>query len=235
MSTPYVLHYAPDNASLVIRLAMEEMGVDYLTTLVDRSVNAQWSSAYRALNPNGLIPVLETPHGPMFETGAILLWLADTHGAMAPGQQDPDRVGFLKWLFFLSNTLHADLRINFYTHLYAGEDAAHQNAVVEMIQSRLTTHLRRLDDLAAAGTPYLAATQPGVMDYYLACMMRWMALYPANRDKGWYSLGVTPHLSSMLHRLEERPAVLAAAKAEGLGPTPFTQPRHPQPPEGSAI
>lgn len=235
MTTPYILHYAPDNASLVIRLAMEEMGVAYQTTLVDRSVDAQRSPAYRALNPNGLIPVLETPHGPIFETGAILLWLADTHAAMAPDMQSPDRAAFLKWLFFLSNTLHADLRINFYTHLYAGQDENTQTAVIDTIQNRITTHLAHLNDLAVEQTSYLGAAQPSVLDCYLACMLRWMALYPASRDKGWFSLAATPQLFAILHRLEGRPAVLAAAQAEGLGPTPFTHPQHPQPPEGSAI
>lgn len=235
MSSSYVLHYAPDNASLVIRLAMEEMGVAYCNALVDRSTNAQRDPSYLALNPNGLIPVLETPHGPMFETGAILLWLADTRGAMAPGPQEPDRVGFLKWLFFLSNTVHPDLRINFYTHLYAGTNQETQTAVLNQIQARLVTHLRHLEDLAASNPSYLGASKPSVLDYYLACMMRWMALYPAKRDKSWFSLDATPNLASMLQRLQERPAVQVAAKAEGLGPTPFTQPLHPQPPEGSAI
>ncbi len=50
----------------------------YRTVLVDRAAQAQKSPAYLALNPNGLIPVLETPHGPVFETAAILLWLAET-------------------------------------------------------------------------------------------------------------------------------------------------------------
>ncbi len=235
MSTPYVLHYAPDNASLVIRLAMEEMGVAYRTVLVDRAVQEQRSPAYLALNPNGLIPVLETPHGPMFETGAILLWLADTHGAMAPNAKDPDRVGFLKWLFFLSNTVHPDLRINFYTHLYAGQAEANQTAVLDKIQARLVTHLTHLEDLAKSHPTYLGASKPSVLDYYLACMMRWMALYPADRNKSWFSLAATPNLASMLQRLQERPAVQISAKAEGLGPMPFTQPQHPQPPEGSAI
>ncbi len=235
MSTSYVLHYAPDNASLVIRLAMEEMGVPYRTALVDRRTNAQHNPSYLALNPNGLIPVLETPHGPMFETGAILLWLADTHGAMAPAPHDPDRVGFLKWLFFLSNTVHPDLRINFYTRLYAGTDQETQTAVLNQIQTRLVTHLRHLEDLAASNPSYLGASNPSVLDYYLSCMMRWMALYPAAQDKSWFALDATPNLSCMLQSLQARPAALAAAQAEGLGPTPFTQPRHPKPPEGSAI
>ena len=37
----YVLHYAPDNASLAVRLALEELGVPYRTALVDRAARAQ--------------------------------------------------------------------------------------------------------------------------------------------------------------------------------------------------
>ena len=66
----YVLHYAPDNASLIIRMALDHRGLPYRTQLVDRASQEQSSAAYRALNPNGLIPTLETPQGPLFETGA---------------------------------------------------------------------------------------------------------------------------------------------------------------------
>ena len=85
----YVLHYAPDNASLIVRLALEEMGIAYRTVLVDRSRNEQRSAAYLRVNPTGLIPALETPEGPMWETGAILLWLSETHGALAPAPRCP--------------------------------------------------------------------------------------------------------------------------------------------------
>ena len=111
----YRLHYAPDNASLIIRLVLDGAGIPYRTVLVDRAARQQDSPAYRALNPTGLIPTLETPVGPISETGAILLWLADTHH-LGPGPADPDRPAFLKWLFFLSNTAHADLRQIFYPH-----------------------------------------------------------------------------------------------------------------------
>ena len=109
MSQTLCLHYAPDNASLCIRLALEELDVPYRTCLVDRSVKAQKAANYLAMNPNGLIPVLETPHGPMFETGAILLWLADTYEGLIPGPDDPTRAHALQWLFWLSNTLHLSL------------------------------------------------------------------------------------------------------------------------------
>ena len=89
--SPYRLHYAPDNASLIVRLALEELGRPYETVLVDRRAKAQRSPAYLALNPAGRIPTLETPDGPISETGAILLWLADRHGALAPAAGDPAR------------------------------------------------------------------------------------------------------------------------------------------------
>ena len=56
MTGSLTLHYAPDNASLIVRLALEEAGLPYRTVLVDRAANAQRSPAYMALNPAGRIP-----------------------------------------------------------------------------------------------------------------------------------------------------------------------------------
>ena len=86
----YTLHYAPDNASLILRLVLDGAGIPYRTALVDRTKRQQDSAAYRALNPTGLVPTLETPLCPISETGAILLWLVDTH-QLGPGPADPER------------------------------------------------------------------------------------------------------------------------------------------------
>ena len=233
MSTPYRLHYAPDNASLIIRLALEEIGAPYETTLVDRSINAQKSPAYLTLNPNGLIPVLETPLGPLFETGAILLWLADTHAMLGPAPQDPTRGDFLKWLFFIANSLHADTRILFYPGKYTGPDPAHQAALTAGIISRLRTHLGHLDTLAGDAPDWLSPGVPSVLTLYIACLMRWMALYPAQSDQSWFALPDFLNLRRLLAALETRPSVRAACLAEGLDPMPFTAPAYPNPPEGS--
>jgi len=232
MTTPYRLHYAPDNASLIIRLALEEMRLPYDTVLVDRSRNEQDSAAYRQLNPNGLIPVLVTPHGPIFETAAILLWLADTHAQLAPLPHSPDRAAFLKWLFFASNTLHADLRILFYAEKYI--DAAQAETLRAGIRPRLAQHLQVLEAAAKDAPPWLHPDHPSVLTYYLACQMRWMALYPAHADRSWFRLADTPHLQTILTRHEARPATQAAIAAEGLGVTPFTSPTYATPQEGSA-
>ena len=223
----YVLHYAPDNASLILRIALEELGAPYRTALVDRAAKAQRSPAFLALNPNGLIPALETPHGVIFETGAALLWLADTHGALAPRPRDPGRGDFLKWLVFCSNTLHTNLRCLFYPAEYAGEDEAAQRAVQTQVQRNLVRHLRTLDD------HYVPPQAPQVTDIYIAACLRWSAIYgPPDRD--WFDLDAYPVLRDMAARLEVRASVKAAAVAEGLGANPFTAPQLPNPPEGSA-
>ena len=231
----YLLHYAPDNASLIVRLTLEHAGLPYETRLVDRATAAQSAPAYRRLNPHGLIPTLETAQGPIFETGAILLWLADIHGGLAPAPDHPDRAAFLKWLFFVANTLHPALRMIFYPEKYAGPDSAHQRALQTTMQAAIRTHLAQLDALAASGPGWLDPSSPGVMHFYLAPCLRWCALYPQSSDRTWFRLADTPHLHDLCLTVEALPCTRAAQGAEGLGPTPFTAPRLPTPPEGSAL
>lgn len=235
MTTPYRLHYAPDNASLIIRLTLEEMGLPYETVLVDRSKAEQKSSEYRKLNPVGRIPVLVTPNGPISETAAILLWLADTHGAMAPAPNDAERADFLRWLFFVSNTVHAELTIVFYTKRYAGPSEAARALVQDHVKQHLVEYFGFLDALAGGEPSWLHPEQPSVLGYYIACLCRWAALYPQQADRSWFRLADYPDLHRLLAALENRPAVQSAQIAEGLGPTPFTAPSPCTPPEGSAL
>ena len=228
MDHGYVLHYAPDNASLAIRLALEELGLPYHTSLVDRRKTAQRSPGYLALNPNGLIPVLQTPDTAIFETAAILLWLADRHGSLAPAPTSPERADCLKWLFFLSNTLHTDLRRMFYPAAYIGASQTDQMKVQDIAQASIQRHLGVLNTQWGQNRPCL------ILDLYLAPMLRWLALYPTGRDKDWFELSHWHSLYESALRLESRASVLEAQRAEGLGPRPFTQPIPPTPPEGSA-
>lgn len=227
----YVLHYAPDNASLIIRLALEHRGLPYRCVLVDRRVQAQSSPAFRALNPNGLIPVLETPTGPLFETGAILLWLADTHGQLGPGPDDPNRGEFLKWLFFAANTLHPALRILFYPEKYI--EATQTDALRAGVKRHLHSALQTFEGFAASTPTCFGGTRSSVLDFYAAGMLRWAALYPAGHTS-WFDLSDFPTLKRICAHLETLPCTATLQRAEGLGMTPFTAPSHATPPEGSA-
>ena len=233
METEYRLHYAPDNASLVIRLALDKLSLPYETALVDRQVRAQKSPAYLRLNPNGLIPVLETPDGPMFETAAILLWLADRHGGLAPAYDSGARAAFLKWLFFVSNTIHPALRMVFYPELYAGPDVDTQSALRRHMRGELSCHLDKLESLIREEHFWFGGATPSGLDFYVACTLRWMALYPRG-DTDWFDIGNWPLLRDMAVSVESCQSAGAAIQAEGLGPNPFSAPQFVKPPEGSA-
>lgn len=233
MTQTYRLHYAPDNASLIIRLALEELGQPYATVLVNRAAREHEGPAYRALNPNGLIPVLETADGPIFETGAILLWLTDRHGGLAPGPKDPSRAGALKWLFFVSNTLHPALGMRFHPERYIGSEVAAQTRMRIHMRGEITRHLDTLEQAAGDMPALFDGAAPTVIALYLGPVLRWTALYPPGETE-WFDLAQWPRLRAMARGLERRASTRAAIQAEGLGPTPFTAPQMPNPPEGSA-
>lgn len=224
----YRLHYAPDNASLIVRLVMDAHAIPRDLALVDRSAGAQHTDAYRAVSPTGLIPALETPEGTLFETGAILLWLGDRHG-LVPGPGHPDRGALLAWLFFVSNTLHADMIQMFYPDRYVPEAAIPGHSAI--LIDRLRRHLGLLDR-AAAGHPALFGAD-GILLPYILTLVRWGHLYPEAGPR-WLRLEDTPALAALARRYEALPTTLATAAAEGLGPTPFSAPAYAEPAEGSA-
>jgi len=78
----------PNGAKVTILL--EELGVAYEPHLVDIMNNESWTPEFLSLNPNGKIPAIIDPDGPggkplaLFESGAILLYLADKYGRFIP-------------------------------------------------------------------------------------------------------------------------------------------------------
>ncbi|PID62826.1 MAG: glutathione S-transferase [Gammaproteobacteria bacterium] len=233
--TRYTLHYAPDNASLIIRLALEEIGAAYRTVLVDRYRAEQRSPEFLKLNPNGLIPVCIIDGEAIFETAAILLLLCERHEALAPSPGSVEHMHFVKWLVCLSNGLHADLRQIFYPSIYAGDDLATRKAHQRITRQRLNQRFAMFDT-AVAGSDgvYLFGDEPTAIDIYLAVCLRWAQLYPlATPDN--IDIGEFPALLAMAQALEARPAIQRGCAAEGMSMPAFTAPRHVMPPEGSAL
>lgn len=226
MTTPLILYYAPDNASLCVRLALLELQIPFVTVLVDRAAKGQLAPDYLALNPNGLIPTLMTPQGPIYETAAILLWLSEQSavGFLAPRA---DRAEALAWLFWLSNTLHPTLRMWFYPEKYIAP------AAVDTLQAttvkNLAAHFAHLE----AHAPWLDDHTPSALGCYLAPMVRWAALYGPSQT--WFDLSKYPRLRAYVISLETRASAHEACLAEGLGETIFSNPAIPNPPEGSAL
>ncbi|MEM8729097.1 MAG: glutathione S-transferase family protein [Pseudomonadota bacterium] len=227
----YRLHYAPDNASLITRLALEELEVPYDTLLVDRSLKAHRSADYRQLNPAGRIPTLETPDGPISETGAILIWLADRHGGLLPALYDPLRGAALNWLLFVANTLHPEMIQTFYIHRYGPKAAWDEMRLA--LHGRIHGHLEMLETQAIDRCgPWFCGPAPSAIDLYLAGVVRWLGLYGFG-DRVWVDHDALPRIMDMCARLETRASCKALILAEGMSDHPFTAPERPNPPEGT--
>jgi GST-like protein len=86
-------------------IMIEEIGLPYEPHLVDITKNETWTEEFLSLNPNGKIPAILDPDGPggkpfaLFESGAILLYLADKTGRLIP-PEPKRRWETIQWLFF---------------------------------------------------------------------------------------------------------------------------------------
>ncbi|PZR85992.1 MAG: glutathione S-transferase [Stutzerimonas stutzeri] len=99
------LYSLPTPNGVKVSIMLEETGIPYEPHLIDIGKNETWIPEYLALNPNGKIPAIIDPNGPggkpfgLFESGAILVYLADKAGKFLP--TDPARrYETLQWVFF---------------------------------------------------------------------------------------------------------------------------------------
>lgn len=211
----YRLHAIRDWASLVIHLALEDCGADFEIVWEDYDAGTLATPAYRAISPFGLIPAMETPGGPVFETGAILLWLAERHPGLAPAPDHPDRAAFLSWLLFTANTVHP--LVMQLIHPYRAGGEAFAGPVGAMAQAELGQKLAPLDAALARGAGFAT---PAIA-YYLGVMLRWAQAFPHDPAQA-LDLAPFPAIRQLLASAEARPAAQAVARIEGIGPTPFT-------------
>ena len=88
-----------------VSIMLEETGLAYEPHLVDITKNESWTEEFLSLNPNGKIPAIIDPDGPggkplaLFESGAILLYLADKTGQLIPAGPAA-RWETIQWDFF---------------------------------------------------------------------------------------------------------------------------------------
>lgn len=99
------LYSLPTPNGVKVSILLEELGLAYEPHLVDIGQNETWTPDYLSLNPNGKIPAIIDPDGPggkplpLFESGAILVYLAEKTGRFLPA--DPAaRYETLQWVFF---------------------------------------------------------------------------------------------------------------------------------------
>ncbi|HYZ64370.1 MAG TPA: glutathione binding-like protein [Acetobacteraceae bacterium] len=88
-----------------ISVALEEMGLPYRVKVVDITKDQQFEPAFLEISPNNRIPAIIDPEGPggepisVFESGAILIYLAEKTGLFMP-QEQRARIPVLEWLMW---------------------------------------------------------------------------------------------------------------------------------------
>ena len=121
------LYSLPTPNGVKVSIALEELGLPYEAHLVSFDTNDQLTPEFRSLNPYGKIPAIIDPHGPggkplpLFESGAILLYLAEKSGRLMP--RDPaGRLETIQWLMFQLAGLGPMFGQVGFFHKFAGKD-----------------------------------------------------------------------------------------------------------------
>ena len=99
------LYSLPTPNGVKVSILLEELGLPYEVHLVNFGTNDQFTPEFLSLNPNNKIPAILDPHGPggqplpLFETGAILVYLAEKTGQFIPTDAAA-RYQTLQWLMW---------------------------------------------------------------------------------------------------------------------------------------
>ncbi len=121
------LYSLPTPNGVKVSIALEELGLPYEPHLVSFETNDQTSPEFLSLNPNNKIPAILDPDGPggkplaLFESGAILLYLADKTGQLIP-QDAAARYETIQWVMWQMGGLGPMLGQLGFFHKFAGKD-----------------------------------------------------------------------------------------------------------------
>ena len=123
------LYSAPTPNGVKVSIMLEELGLAYEPHLVDIGKNESHVAEFLSLNPNGKIPAIIDPGGPggemvgLFESGAILLYLAEKTGKLLPA--DPARrYETIAWVFFQMAAIGPMFGQVGFFYKFAGKDFA---------------------------------------------------------------------------------------------------------------
>lgn len=202
------LYSVPTPNGVKASIMLEETGLPYEPHLVRFDANEQSSPEFRSLNPYGKIPALIDPHGPggqplpLFESGAILIYLADKTSQLMP-QDAARRYETIQWLMFQIGGLGPMFGQVGFFHKFAGksfEDKRPRDRYVGEARRVLGVLNERLADRAwIMGSTYTIAD---------IAVFPWVrnliVFYEAGELVG---IGDYPHVTRALEAFVARPAV----------------------------
>ena len=201
-----------------LTIFLEETGVPYTIKPINISAGEQFNPAFLKISPNNRIPAI-VDHAPsdggapltMFESGAILLYLADKIARLIPAEFRA-RLDCIQWLFWQMGNLGPMAGQNHHFRLYAPEKLPYA----------MTRYLKETGRLYAVLNKRLADREFIAGDYSIADMASYPWVVPY-KNQG-QNIDDFPHLKRWLETIGARPATVRAyAKAKEVNPN-FGQP-----------
>lgn len=181
-----------------VSIALEEMEIDYDTVAINLKNQEQKTADFLAINPNGKIPAIvdhEECDFPVFESGAILIYLAEKTGQFLPSDAK-GRSRVLQWLMFQMGGLgpmqgQANVFVRYFPERIPSVISRYRNE---------TQRIFGVMDNVLGERPFLAD------DYYSIADM---ACWPWIAQHDWSNIDLEPfpNLSRWFERIGERPAV----------------------------
>jgi len=201
------LYSLPTPNGVKASIALEEMELAYEPHLVSFEKNDQVSPEFLSLNPNNKIPAIIDPNGPdgepiaLFESGAILVYLADKSGRLLPG--GARRYETLQWLMFQMGGIGPMFGQVGFFHKFAGKDYEDKRP-----RDRYVAEARRLLSVLEGrleGRPWILGDEYTIAD---------IATFPWVRNLvGFYGAADLvgfdryPNVARVLDAFVQRPAV----------------------------
>jgi Glutathione S-transferase len=199
------LYYAPGPNGHKITLFLEEVGLPYRLIRVDINKGEQFQPQFLEISPNNKIPAIidnqpaesETPVS-LFESGAILLYLAEKSGQLL-SRELHERQSTLQWLFWQVSGFGPMLGQNQHFNHLAPQPIAY---AIERYQVE-TQRLYGVLNHRLANSPWLGGEHYSIAD--IACWP-WVNAHARQR----ISLATYPAIQNWFERIRQRPATQRA-------------------------
>ena len=199
------LYSFPTPNGVKVAIALEEIGILYEAHKVTLSDVDVKSTEYLSLNPNNKIPAIVDPNGPdgpigLFESGAILIYLAEKSGKLM-GNTPSEKAKVIQWLMFQMGGLGPMLGQLGYFYKFAGseiDDPRPRERYINEAKRLLAVLESELD-----GKDWIAG-EYSIADIAIAPWLKALDFYGAKEVLGWED---HPNLVGYLDRFVARPAV----------------------------
>jgi len=205
----YTLYYSPGSASMVVHLALLEIGAPFRLEKLDFERDEQHGADYLKLNPRGQVPTLLIDGKPYFESAALLMMLAERHpeARLAPPPGSALRADWYQWIVFCSNAFGPAYRQWFYPADLGSQE--HPPFVRDALRGKIEGAWSLVDAHLAANGPYMLGADFSGVDLLALMYMRWSRNMP-KPVTAW------PALKQYADRLRARQSWARLYETEGL-------------------